>query len=98
MYDMHRLFFINRDIAVNQNGGFYQRGKSYSMEIKLRVAATYLDAKEKSIDAGLGPRPVISRVASECGVGWHIVDKVEGELMTNFARQISKKQKNTSNI
>jgi len=52
------------------------------MEIKLRVAATYLDAKEKSIDAGLGPRPAISRVASECGVGWHIVEKVEGKPMT----------------
>ena len=82
MYDIHRLFFINRDIAVNQNGEFYQRGQSYSMEIKLRVAATYLDAKEKSIDAGFGPRPVISRVASECGVGWHFVEKVKGGLLT----------------
>ena len=82
MHDMHRLCFINRGIAVNQNGRFYQRGKSYGMETKLLVAATYLDAKEKSIDAGFGPRPVISRVASECGVGWHFVEKVEGELLT----------------
>ena len=52
------------------------------METKLFVAATYLDAKEKSINAGQGPRPVISRVTSECGVGWHFVEKVEGELLT----------------
>ena len=31
---------------VNSNGGFYQRGKSYGMEMKLFVAARYLDHKE----------------------------------------------------
>ena len=69
MNELHRLFFIQEGIAINKNGGYYQRGKSYGLEKKLLVAATYLDAKEQSISEGRGPRPIITHVANECGVG-----------------------------
>ena len=54
MYDMHRLFFMQHGVGVNKNDGYYQRGKSYSLSKKLLVPATYLEAKEKFINAGLG--------------------------------------------
>ena len=81
MHDIHRLYFIEHGINKNQNGGYYQRGTSYGIETKLRVAATYLDAQEESISAGKGPRPSINQVAKECQVGWHFVEKIEGELL-----------------
>ena len=46
MNELHQLFFIEHGIALNKNGGYYKRGKSYGIEKKLLVAATYLDAKE----------------------------------------------------
>ncbi len=82
MYDMHRLFFMQHGVGVNKNGGYYQRGKSYSLSKKLLVPATYLEAKEKSINAGIGYRPNVSQVACECSVSWHYVEKIEGELLS----------------
>lgn len=68
---------MEQGIAQNQNGGYYQRGKSYGIETKLRVAATYLDGAEQSPHA----RPNISQIARDCNVGWHFVEKIEGELL-----------------
>jgi hypothetical protein len=42
--ELHQLYFSSRLIVlVNNNNGFYQRGKSYGMDMKLFVAAKYLD-------------------------------------------------------
>jgi hypothetical protein len=42
--NLHWLYFANTHaVLVNSNGGFYQRGKSYATEMKLFVAAKYLD-------------------------------------------------------
>ncbi len=78
--ELHRLYFANwHTVLVNSNGGFYQRGKSYGMEMKLFVAAKYLDHKE--MRGGL--RPVLSRIAAECRVGRDFVAKIERELVEN---------------
>ena len=54
---LHQLYFAgNRGVLVNINGGFYQRGKSYGLDVKLFVAAKYLDHKERR--GGL--RPVVT--------------------------------------
>ena len=66
MYELHRLYFAQANVEVNQNGGYYQRGTSYPIQTKLKVAATYLEHKERL----LGSRPNISLVARECNVGW----------------------------
>ena len=58
MYDMHRLLFMQHGVGVNKNGGYYQRGKSYSLSKKLLVAAAYLEAKENSINTRLGSDPM----------------------------------------
>ena len=72
--EVHRLYFANKHtVLVNSNGGFYQRGKSYAMEMKLFVAAKYLDHKE--MWGGL--RPILSRIAAKCRVGWDFVAKSE---------------------
>ena len=75
--DLHRLYLSEKGIKLNVNDGFYRRGKSYGVETKLRVAAAYIDARDK-ID---GLRPSINAVAKDCGVGWHFVKKVESELL-----------------
>ena len=70
--EVHWLYFANKHaVLVNSNGGFYQRGKSYAMEMKLFVAAKYLDHKE--MWGGL--RPILSRIAAKCHVGWDFVAK-----------------------
>jgi len=80
--EVHRLYFANKHaVLVNSNGGFYQRGKSYAMEMKLFVAAKYLDHKE--MRGGLWPN--LSRIAAECHVGWDFVAKIERELVENTA-------------
>jgi hypothetical protein len=78
--EQHQLYFATRhDIMVNNNGGYYQRGKSYGLEVKLFVAAKYLDHKERL--GGLWP--VVTKVAAECHVGWDFVVEIERELMEN---------------
>ena len=62
---LHRLYFVQHGISVNLNGGYYQVGKSYSIDKKLRVPVAYLDTQE-NVD---GPRPSIAQVVRECGVG-----------------------------
>jgi hypothetical protein len=80
--EVHRLYFANKlAVMVNSNGEFYQRGKSYAMEMKLFVAAKFLDYKE--MRGGL--RPNLSRIAAECHVGWDFVAKIERELVENTA-------------
>ena len=49
------------------------------MEVKIFVAAKYLDHKDKH--GGL--RPVLTKVAAECRVERHFVAKIERELMEN---------------
>ena len=78
MNELHQLFFIEQGIALNKNDGYYQRGRSYGIEKKLLVAATYLDAKEIC-----GTRPNITHIARQCSVGWEFVTKVEKELLSN---------------
>ena len=77
MYTIHWLFFIHNGIAVDRNGMFYYRGKSYSMETKLLVTATYLDEKEKPIDVGLGPGSNVGAVGCN-------LDLVVGERLRIF--------------
>ena len=78
--ELYQLYFAGRHgFLVNSNDGFYQRGKSYGMETKLFVAAKYLDHKERL--GGL--RPVLTKVAAECHVGWDFVAKIERELEEN---------------
>ena len=78
--ELHQLYFAScHGVLVNNNGGYYQRGKSYGLEVKLFVAAKYLDHKERL--GGL--RPVLTKVASECRVDWSFVAKIERELMEN---------------
>ena len=48
-----------------------------SVETKLRVAAAYVDAREK-LD---GLRPSINVVAKDCGVEWHFAKKAESKLL-----------------
>ena len=62
--DLHRLYLSEKGIKLNDNGGFYRRGKSYGVEKKLRVTAAYIDAKDK-LD---GLRPSINAVTKDCGV------------------------------
>ena len=61
--DLHRLYLSEQGIKLNNNGGFYRRGKSYGMEMKLRVAAAYLDARDK-LD-GLRPSTLVLLCGSE---------------------------------
>ena len=46
------------------------------------VAATYRDAKEALITDGCGPMTNKAAITRECRVGWHFVEKVEGELLS----------------
>jgi hypothetical protein len=67
------------DILTNNNCRFYQRGKSYGLEVELLVAAKYLNHKER-----LGVlRSVVTQVAAECHFGKDFVFKIECELMEN---------------
>jgi hypothetical protein len=78
--ELHQLYFASRHgVLVNSNDGFYQRGKSYGMDMKLFVAAKYLNHKKRL--GGL--RPVLTKVAAECRVGRDFVAKIERELMEN---------------
>ena len=49
------------------------------MDVKIFVAATYLDHKER---LG-GRRPIVTKVAAECHVGKDFVVKIEREIMEN---------------
>ena len=74
MNELHRLYFSGRHGVLEiSNRGFYQQGRLYGMEMKLFVAAKYLDHKE--MQGGL--RPNLSRIAAECHVGWDFVAKIE---------------------
>ena len=54
MNELHQLYFASsHDILVNENGGYYQRGKSYQMNVKLFVVAKYLDHKGGMEGCGL---------------------------------------------
>ncbi len=65
MNELHKLYFAGHHGALaNNNGEFYQRGKSYGLEVKLLVAAKDLDHKERL--GGLGP--VVTQVAAKCRV------------------------------
>ena len=66
-------------VSITQDGQFYQRGKSYPLEMMMYIAAVYVDHMEKSG----GKRPVAMQVARRCHVGKDFVIKVEGELMDN---------------
>lgn len=81
MNDMHRLFFMQQGVRTNKEGRYYRRGVSYDLNVKLLVAATYLDAQELSVEEGRGPRPNICRIAKKCSVSRAFVYKIEGELL-----------------
>ena len=66
MYSVHRLFFAQKGVLVNDMGGYYRRGKSHDLNTKLRVAATYID----HMDRADGARPNIDHVRKECKVSW----------------------------
>ena len=63
---------------VNQNGGMYVRGKAYDLLKKLQVAEAYIKKKE-----GGERRPNLKRIASECGVSWAFVSKIEQEILVH---------------
>ena len=83
--DLQQLYFASRHSAsINDNGGYYQRGKTYGLEVKLFVAAKYLDHKERR--GGL--RPVLSKIAAECRVERHFVAKIEPSASLRPMRNI----------
>jgi hypothetical protein len=78
--ELHQLYFaMSYGILVNKSGGYYQQGKSYGINVKLFVAAKYLDHKERLN----GMRPVMSKIALECHVSKKLMVKIEHELMEN---------------
>jgi hypothetical protein len=80
--ELHQLYFAgSHGVLMNSNGGFYQRGKSYGLDVKLLVAAKYLNHKERL--GGLRSRPVVTLAAAECRVMKKFVCKIERELMEN---------------
>ncbi len=80
VHQLHQVYFaMSNGILMNENGGYYQQGKSYGMDVKLFVAAKYLDHKERLN----GMQPRMSKVALECHVRKKFVVKIEHELMEN---------------
>jgi hypothetical protein len=78
MNELHKLYFsAHHGALTNNNGGFYQLGKSHGLEVKLLVAVKYLDHKERL--GGL--RPVVTQVAAKCRIWKGFVCKIERELM-----------------
>ena len=71
--------------SLNSSGGFYQRGKSYGMETKLFVAATYLDCQERCNGKHLS----IRKIASHCRVGKDFVIKIICELEKNAGQVVA---------
>jgi hypothetical protein len=46
--ELHQLYFASKHGGlVNKNGGCYLPGKSYGLDVKLFVAAKYLDHKSQ---------------------------------------------------
>ena len=44
--ELQKLYFASsHGVLINDNGGYYQRGKTYGLEMKLFVAAKYLEDK-----------------------------------------------------
>ena len=70
-------FAAQQGAYVNQNNGIYVRGESYGYAKKLEVAAVYRWAREKTA------KPNLSKIARECSVSWHFVDKIKNELILN---------------
>jgi hypothetical protein len=64
---------MTHGVLVNMNGVYYQKGKSYGMDVKLFVAAKYLDHKERLN----GMQSSMSKVTLECHVSKKFVVKVE---------------------
>lgn len=60
----------------NKQGGYYRRGRSYSLEKKLEVAEVYLLLRERKG----GARPTINQVARQTKTTKKFVLKVEKEL------------------
>jgi hypothetical protein len=80
VHELHQLYFaMSHGVLVNKNGGYYQQGKSYGVDVKLFVAAKYLEHKERLN----GMQPSMSKVALECCVSKKFVVKIEHELMEN---------------
>jgi hypothetical protein len=78
--ELHQVYFSSRHgMLVNSNDGSYQHEKSYGMDMKLFVAANYLNHKERL--GGL--RLVLTKVAAVCRVGRDFVAKIERELIKN---------------
>ena len=48
--DLHRLYLSAQGIKLNENGGFYWRGKSYGVKTKFRVAAAMLTREISLMD------------------------------------------------
>ncbi len=65
------------NVSINLHGGLYVNGKAYDNRTKLTVANAYLSAKA----AKNGAEPNIDKIATDCGVGWHFVNKVKLELL-----------------
>ena len=76
MNELPQLYFaISHGVLVNNNdnGGHYQRGKSYGMDVKLFIVAKYLNHKERLN----GMQPVVTKVDAECRVAKPSVGKIE---------------------
>lgn len=73
------LYAARSGLEVNLHGRFYQRGKAYSLDIKMHVATTLLDHMEKK---GPFAHGIVAAVGRECHVGWEYVKKVRDELLT----------------
>ncbi len=83
--EFDQLSFARRNgVSVNKEGGYFCRGKQYSMENRLAVVATYQHYQQL-----YGGRPSLSCIAHEHKVYRKFVWKIESELFRNYGRVVS---------
>ena len=64
-------------LSVNQHNRVYQNGRALTLEQKILIASSYLQAKSEAN----GSRPNIQHLADQCRVSRSTVTKIEEELM-----------------
>ena len=68
--DLQELHFASRHgVLINDNGGYYQRGKSYGLEVKLFVVGGGTVVTVTAGAGGMIVRAVVPAVAAKAGEG-----------------------------
>lgn len=73
------LLLCPSEYELNENGGFFSRGKPYPIEKKIDVARAYLDLKYSRH----GQDPTPTDVSRKAGVGWTYAKQVLDEIEEN---------------